>query len=179
MARQKKNATKKQNFAHYAVHKGRWPNKIHDDWATCEANVKEFSGARYKGFNHRIAAVDWLRDMRTKDAFKKMMQENKKKAVQSACVDTSTPPDAVSHAIPVATATLIPPTVPPTAIPTAKAVPVRGTSPNAERDFSTVAELIRLIAASPVDGLPPLPKYSNKLCSHLCDEATHIQQILL
>ena len=74
----KKTKRRNKNFAHYAVHKGRWPDKIHDDWAACEANVKGFSGARYKGFNHRIAAVDWLRDMRTKDAFKKMMKENKR-----------------------------------------------------------------------------------------------------
>ena len=68
--------TKNQNFAYYAVYKGRWPGKIHTLWAECEANVKEFSGCHYKGFHHRIAAVDWLRDENTKEAFKKMIQKH-------------------------------------------------------------------------------------------------------
>ena len=175
--------TKNQNFAYYAVYKGRWPGKIHTLWAECEANVKEFSGCHYKGFHHRIAAVDWLRDENTKEAFKKMMQKhNNTKAVQSACVNTSTP-DVVNHAIPVATATLIttvPPTVPPTTIPTVNAVPVATAPPPiVERDFSAVAELARLIAASPVDGLSPPPECSSKTCPYCCGEVSHIQQILL
>ena len=73
---------------------------IHTLWAECEANVKDFSGAHYKGFNHRIAAVDWLRDQAAQDAFKKIMQEhNKAKAVQSASVNAITPAFAYDVAL--------------------------------------------------------------------------------
>ena len=165
----------RRRFAFHAVHKGREENVTHEKWEDCEAFVKSFPSPVYKGFNHRVGAVDWLRGLRTKAAFELMMQEQAE-ALQSADNRITTNDD--DQTIPVAKATLIP-----NAIPTATAVPVdpvTTTTTACERDFSPVAELARLIANAPVSGVSPPPKFTNPTCPHYtCGEVTHMQQMLL
>lgn len=47
------------NYCCYAVIKGRRPG-IYYDWATCERQVKRFSGALFQGFEFKHHAVEWL-----------------------------------------------------------------------------------------------------------------------
>ena len=167
LAREKK--TKKRRFAFYAVHVGRQSDVIYDNWEECEACVKSFPNPVYKGFNVRVGAVDWLREKRTRAAYDKMIQEHERAQTCDTNDDGQT--------IPTAKATPIPCT-----IPTATYVPVDPVPPTTtacERDFSAVAELARLIANAPVDGVPPPPKCTNPICPYTCGEVTRMQQILL
>ena len=116
--RAKRKKKLKPNFQFYAVFVGRSGEKIYETWAECKSNVWEFNGAEYKGFNHRIAAVDWLRGMRAKQAVKEMLQQQRPQE-KSAAHTTATHstkqrdtaddiPTAIAVPIATATATTIP-----------------------------------------------------------------------
>ena len=173
--RAKRKKKLKPNFQFYAVFVGRSGEKIYETWAECKSNVWEFNGAEYKGFNHRIAAVDWLRGMRAKQAVKEMLQQQRpqEKSAAHATATHSTKQRDTADDIPTAIAV-------PIAIVTATAIPVRPPNPDPpERDFSPVAELARLIASYPNGDLSPPPVCSAKNCPYVCGEITHIQTALM
>jgi len=163
----------KQKYKYYAVHIGR-KTGIYETWAECETNVRGYNDAHYKGFASRVGAIDWLRRQRSIMSVQHMIRQQNAKAVQSAC-DTNNEAEAeADQSIPVAKATPIP------VIPTATAVHVDPAPPTKrERDFSPVAELARLIANSPVDGLPSPPACTSPTCPYTCGEILHVQKILL
>ena len=136
--------------------------------------MKGYTDAQYKSFDSRVGAIDWLRQQRSIMSVQNMMRQHNAEASQSACdTDTNNAAEA-DQSIPVAKATPIP------AIPTATAVHVDPTPPTArERDFTPVAELVRLIVNSPVDGLPSPPACTSPTCPYTCDEILHVQKILL
>ena len=163
----------KSKTKYYVVHIGRKPG-IYETWAECEDNVKGYTDAHYKAFDSHVGAIDWLRQQRSIMSVQNMMRQHNAEAAQSAC-DTNNAAEAeADQSIPVAKATPIP------VIPTATAVHVDPTPPTArERDFSPVAELARLIANSPVDGLPSPPACTSPTCPYTCGEILHVQKILL
>ena len=166
---------KKQNFEFYAVSVGRKGEQIYTTWAECEADVLGFTDSSYKGFQTRIASVDWLRGERHVRQHKEFMRQRKqaKSAEVSAATEHVTEHDSDTD-IPFAKATPIPTAT------AATAVPVCPPRPDpSELDFSPVAEMARLIASYPDGNVPPPPACSSKTCPYRCGEVTVMQRILL
>ena len=166
---------KTQKFKFYGVSIGRNGEKIHDTWAECEADVLEFKDALYKGFQSRIACIDWLRGESHKRQLKELLRKRRqeKEAEVSAVTAHVAQHDSDAH-IPFAKATPIPTATPATTVHVCQPRP----APR-ERDFSPVAEMARLIASYPDGELPPPPVCSSRTCPCLCDEITQMQTILL
>ena len=174
-SRRLKKQKRKQRFNFYAVFVGRNGEEICDTWDECNASVFEFQDAKFKGFQTRVAAIDWLQEQRHKRMANALIhqhrQQQQQKEVPTATV--STEQSGTGDHIPMATAT-----------PIASAVPVVPTNPNPnpipqEPDFSPVAEMTRLIASYPAGEVPPPPSCSAVNCPYVCGEIMHMQRILL
>ena len=143
-------------------------------WTDCKKLIAQLGKPIYKGFNDQAFAAKWLADQRRKLLYAHLEPNvsfdsapvKQPKLVVKNGLEMYADPDPVA-AIPVAKAYPIP-------MP-ALTVPV----PVADRDFSPVAEMARLIASLSDDVIPPAPVCSSKTCPYMSGEIHDIRQALL
>lgn len=161
-----------QNYVCYAFIDGKDSDRmgVFYKWTDCKQYIPLLAKPIYKGFHDHAYAVQWLNNQR-----KKILQPNasfdsapcmQPKLVVKNGVEMYADPKPVDE-IPVAKAYPIPVN--------ASAVPV----PVADRDFSPVAEMARLIASLPDDAIPPAPVCSSLTCPYMSGEIHDIRQALL
>ena len=159
-----------QKFLCYAVAEGRKLGVFYE-WEDCEAQILDYRNPTFKGFNSHIAAVDWLREQRSRKAVHTMLSainsaDEKTCAQQHAhCMQSG---NEMHDQTPVAKAVPIPV---PTAVPV---LPIKR-----KRDFSPVSQMAELIASLPPDHETNPPPCKCPTCPYASGDITHIRTMLL
>lgn len=165
-----------QNYLCYALMDGKDADKmgVFFKWTDCKNLIAQFAKPIYKGFHDQALATKWLACQRKKLLYAHLEPNmsfdsapvKQPKLVVKNGLEMYADPDPVAK-IPVAKAYPIPVSV--------SAVPVAV----ADRDFSPVAEMARLIASLPDDAIPPAPVCSSKTCPYMSGDIHVIRQALL